>query len=76
MDNGNLDWRIRKIEEGDWLKYVKIVTRFLDSPTAPYSIHRIALQGVQFGKEVGQWFGPSTIAQVLKYKLTTDVTEF
>ncbi|KAJ3335678.1 Cysteine protease atg4 [Kappamyces sp. JEL0680] len=60
------DWRMRKIEEGDWLKYASIVTKFLDSPTAPYSIHRIALQGAHFDKEVGQWFGPSTISQVLK----------
>lgn len=55
------------IEKGDWLKYASIVLKFLDSPTAPYSIHRIALQGAQFDKEVGQWFGPSTISQVLKY---------
>ena len=61
-----LDWKIGMIEKGDWLKYANLVLKFLDSPTAPYSIHRIALQGAQFDKDVGQWFGPSTISQVLK----------
>jgi hypothetical protein len=61
------DWRISMIENGDWQRYSQIVTRFLDSPTAPFSIHKIALQGMQFDKQVGEWFGPGTISQVLKY---------
>jgi cysteine protease ATG4 len=60
------DWRIGAIEKGDWIPYAEIVTQFIDSPTAPYSIHRIALQGQQLDKEVGQWFGPATVAQVIK----------
>jgi cysteine protease ATG4 len=44
----------------------------LDSPTAPYSIHNIALQGQQFGKDVGQWFGPVTISQVIKVLVHND----
>jgi cysteine protease ATG4 len=52
---------------GDWLEYVELVTKFLDSPTSEYSLHKIALEGVQFGKDVGQWFGPGTVSQVLKY---------
>jgi cysteine protease ATG4 len=60
------DWRIGSIEKGDWIPYAEIVTQFIDSPTAPYSIHRIALQGQQLDKEVGQWFGPATVAQVIK----------
>lgn len=46
--------------------YLKILSKFEDKRTAPFSIHQIALMGASEGKEVGQWFGPNTIAQVLK----------
>ncbi|XP_028029080.1 cysteine protease ATG4B [Bombyx mandarina] len=49
--------------------YLKIIQRFEERKQAPYSIHQVALMGASEGKEVGQWFGPNTIAQVLK-KLT------
>jgi cysteine protease ATG4 len=39
---------------------------FEDRRTAAYSIHQIALMGASEGKEVGQWFGPNTVTQVLK----------
>lgn len=39
---------------------------FEDRATATYSIHNIALGGANEGKEVGSWFGPNTVAQVLK----------
>lgn len=42
---------------------------FEDKRSAPYSIHQIALMGVSHGKQVGEWFGPNTIAQVLKWVL-------
>jgi cysteine protease ATG4 len=38
----------------------------MDSNTSNYSIHRIALIGLQFDKNIGEWFGPTTISQVLK----------
>lgn len=47
--------------------YLKILSRFEDKRAAAFSIHQIALMGASEGKEVGQWFGPNTIAQVLKY---------
>ena len=40
---------------------------FEDKATSNYSIHQLAVTGVGEGKEVGQWFGPNTVAQVLKY---------
>jgi cysteine protease ATG4 len=46
--------------------YYKIIGWFLDSNTSPYSIHSIALLGLNYDKEIGQWFGPSTISVVLK----------
>lgn len=47
--------------------YLQIVTRFEEKRQAPFSIHQIALMGASEGKEVGEWFGPNTVAQVLKY---------
>ncbi|XP_044597052.1 cysteine protease ATG4B isoform X2 [Cotesia glomerata] len=52
--------------------YLKILSRFEDRRTAPFSIHQIALMGATEGKEVGQWFGPNTIAQVLKKLVVYD----
>lgn len=46
--------------------YLKIVNKFQERRQAPYSIHQIALMGASMGKAVGQWFGPNTVAQVLK----------
>ncbi|KAI7879452.1 peptidase C54 [Lichtheimia hyalospora FSU 10163] len=48
-------------------EYRKIIQWFLDelSPRAPFSIHRIALLGKQLGKNIGEWFGPNTISQVI-----------
>ncbi|CAG9837066.1 unnamed protein product [Diabrotica balteata] len=48
------------------LTYLKILKKFEDRRQAPYSIHQIALMGASLGKQVGEWFGPNTIAQVLK----------
>ncbi|KAJ3321234.1 Cysteine protease atg4 [Boothiomyces sp. JEL0866] len=66
------DWRIYQIESGDWIKYAELVTKFIDSPTAVYSIHRIALEGKQFDKQVGEWFGPLTISHVLRVLVQED----
>ena len=51
-----------------WKKYARIIVSLLDefSARSPFSIHKIALLGKQFDKEIGQWFGPSTISQVIR----------
>lgn len=46
--------------------YLQILHMFEDRRAATYSIHQIALMGASEGKEVGQWFGPNTVTQVLK----------
>jgi len=48
--------------------YVRLLTWFMDepSPLAPFSVHRFAIIGKQLGKEIGQWFGPSTAAGAIK----------
>jgi cysteine protease ATG4 len=52
----------------DFAQYVRIITWFLDtpSPLAPFSVHRMALAGKELGKDVGQWFGPSTAAGAIR----------
>ncbi|XP_012275212.1 cysteine protease ATG4B isoform X2 [Orussus abietinus] len=64
----------------DWLwtpetrdsTYLKILSKFEDRRGSPFSIHQIALMGASVGKEVGQWFGPNTVAQVLKKLVVYD----
>ncbi|XP_044734329.1 cysteine protease ATG4B [Chrysoperla carnea] len=46
--------------------YLQILSKFEDRRQAPYSIHQIAQMGKSEGKDIGQWFGPNTVAQVLK----------
>ncbi|KAH7921416.1 hypothetical protein BV22DRAFT_1198205 [Leucogyrophana mollusca] len=56
------------VHTADYATYVQIITWFLDSPLpqAPFSVHRMALAGKELGKDVGQWFGPSTAAGAIK----------
>lgn len=58
-------WNREKKEEA----YKKILRMFQDDKNALFSLHQIAQMGVSERKEVGEWFGPNTVAQVLK-KLT------
>ncbi|CAO3655727.1 unnamed protein product [Mucor hiemalis] len=62
------DWKRQKQNQVDYKQYSRIAHWFLDelSPRAPFSIHRIALLGKQLGKSIGEWFGPSTISQVIQ----------
>lgn len=52
----------------DYATYVRILSWFMDDPLpyAPFSVHRMALIGKQLGKEIGEWFGPSTAAGAIK----------
>ncbi|KAM4655297.1 cysteine protease ATG4B isoform 3-T3 [Amazona ochrocephala] len=59
------DWR--------WIKgkrqmdnYFSVLNAFIDKKDSYYSIHQIAQMGVGEGKSIGQWYGPNTVAQVLK----------
>lgn len=48
--------------------YARLLSWFIDSssPLAPFSVHRFASKGKELGKEVGEWFGPSTAAGAIK----------
>ncbi|KAJ7768135.1 hypothetical protein DFH07DRAFT_954710 [Mycena maculata] len=40
---------------------------FLDTPAAPFGVHRMALAGKATGKDVGMWFGPSAAAGAVRW---------
>lgn len=48
--------------------YARLLSWFIDTPSllAPFSVHRFAAKGQELGKEVGEWFGPSTAAGAIK----------
>ncbi|CRK92794.1 CLUMA_CG006328, isoform A [Clunio marinus] len=52
--------------------YLSIVNRFEDNKNAPYGIHQIGTMGQDSGKNIGEWFSPNVIAQVLKKLVRLD----
>ncbi|OXB67610.1 hypothetical protein ASZ78_016733 [Callipepla squamata] len=61
----NADWQWEKHKEQPE-EYHRILRCFLDRKDCCYSIHQMAQMGVGEGKSIGEWFGPNTVAQVLK----------
>ncbi|KAM5146662.1 cysteine protease ATG4A [Mantella aurantiaca] len=47
-------------------EYYQILQCFIDRKNSCYSIHQMAQMGVGEGKSIGEWYGPNTVAQVLK----------
>ncbi|KAJ7216903.1 hypothetical protein C8J57DRAFT_1732410 [Mycena rebaudengoi] len=43
----------------------RLLSWFLDSPVAPFGVHRMALAGKAQGKDVGMWVGPSAAAEAV-----------
>lgn len=59
------DWRWK--EEVQQEEYRHVMDKFRDNKAAQYSIHQISLMGESLDKKpVGTWFGPNTVAQVLR----------
>jgi hypothetical protein len=63
------EWRLTELRErADVLReYVGIVELFLDEAGAVLSVHRLAVGGTACGLALGQWFGPTILARVIKY---------
>ncbi|KAL7010050.1 Cysteine protease atg4 [Cystobasidiomycetes sp. EMM_F5] len=50
-------------------RYVRLLSLFMDDPDnslCPFSVHQFAAEGEKLGKNVGEWFGPSTAAGAIK----------
>ena len=48
-----------------WGVIQQVIRAFVDEPVQPFSLHKVVNGGKRLGKDPGQWFGPSTVAQVL-----------
>lgn len=59
------DWNWERQKEQP-KEYQRILQCFLDRKDCCYSIHQMAQMGVGEGKSIGEWFGPNTVAQVIK----------
>jgi hypothetical protein len=44
----------------------RLISWFLDTPPAPFGLHRMVLTGKAAGQDVGMWFGPSATAGALR----------
>ncbi|EIM21822.1 hypothetical protein WALSEDRAFT_68740 [Wallemia mellicola CBS 633.66] len=53
----------------EYVNLIKLLNLFMDNPStlSPFSVHRMAVVGKSLGKEVGEWFGPSTAALAIKH---------
>ncbi|KAA0198894.1 cysteine protease ATG4B-like, partial [Hyalella azteca] len=46
--------------------YLRIVRLFEDQPSAPYSLHVMTSLGQATGKNIGEWYGPNTVAHLIR----------
>ncbi|PWN33353.1 uncharacterized protein FA14DRAFT_161247 [Meira miltonrushii] len=63
--NESKEWQMQRQQ---YAKYVQLLSWFMDEPSSacPFGVHRMAREGKRLGKEVGEWFGPSTAAGAIK----------
>eukprot|EP01114_Cavostelium_apophysatum_P005750 TRINITY_DN1691_c0_g1_i4.p1 TRINITY_DN1691_c0_g1~~TRINITY_DN1691_c0_g1_i4.p1 ORF type:complete len:365 (-),score=99.20 TRINITY_DN1691_c0_g1_i4:1301-2395(-) len=69
--NQNVETNLQKRKD-----YLKILRWFEDSPHAEFGVHQIAKLGLKFGKNIGEWFGPSTIAMALGELINSKLPDF
>eukprot|EP00286_Rhodomonas_abbreviata_P003612 CAMPEP_0181347866 /NCGR_PEP_ID=MMETSP1101-20121128/34102_1 /TAXON_ID=46948 /ORGANISM="Rhodomonas abbreviata, Strain Caron Lab Isolate" /LENGTH=611 /DNA_ID=CAMNT_0023460099 /DNA_START=338 /DNA_END=2174 /DNA_ORIENTATION=+ len=67
------DWRLVR-DKPPPRRYVEVLRWFEDDPQAMFSLHKIALAGIQYGRRVGQWFGPDTVCKALRFLWHTAYT--
>ncbi|KAJ1680296.1 Cysteine protease atg4 [Spiromyces aspiralis] len=65
---GCRDWRVDRNNPKQVQTYTRIMEQFVDDsdPQSSFSIHHMASLGRQYGKDIGEWFGPNATAQIIK----------
>ena len=67
------DWRISTSKHGETSMFQMIISRFVDLPSAPFSIHQLVKVGHQiFNKHPSDWFGPTTGAKAAMHVLNSN----
>ena len=59
------NWRY--LDDPDNHRYQTILGQFQDQISSCYSIHQMTITGQKYGVNVGQWFGPTTLAKTIKH---------
>ncbi|KAL3869049.1 hypothetical protein ACJMK2_041792 [Sinanodonta woodiana] len=62
------DWGLHEQKKDEETFYRQIIAWFGDSVSdqCPFSIHKMAEVGKNYGKQPGEWYGPSTISYILR----------
>lgn len=48
---------------------MKVANLFMDYPSCLLSLHRIATEGQKLSKRIGEWYGPTTVCNALRFDL-------
>ncbi|XP_031562428.1 cysteine protease ATG4D-like [Actinia tenebrosa] len=70
------DWRVTgRCNSTEQDHYYRNILRFFgdhdDEERSPFSLHRLVLFGQHAGKQAGDWYGPSSVAHILKKAMDT-----
>ena len=62
------EWRVHDQTKDQETFYRQIISWFGDSSSdqCPFSVHRLAEIGKSFGKQPGEWYGPSSVAYIVR----------
>ena len=63
-----VDWRLEYSHAPQLVTYRSVVRMFGDSDVdlCPFSLHKLIHIGEAMGKKPGDWYGPSSVAYVLR----------
>lgn len=64
------EWRLNEASSEAPVLYKRLIWWFLDLPDSSehlFSIHQLVQEGRKLDVPVGQWYGPTTIAQAIQY---------
>ncbi|CEM20060.1 unnamed protein product [Vitrella brassicaformis CCMP3155] len=61
------DWRFNtRADLTPGATFWQLIALFMDTPSAPFSLHNIVREGLKLGKRPSEWFGPTSGALAVK----------